>query len=743
METSQATTHQGYPLKALTAAILLASTSVAGLAHSAQQENLSTLVVTASGFEQDVTQAPASISVVTREDLERRQVTSLADALAGIEGVDVRPLDARDGKTGNQSIQLRGLPREYTLVLIDGVRQNPAATVAPNSFGDSASVFIPPVAAIERIEIIRGPMSTLYGSDALGGVVNIITRQPSEDWSGSLSVDNRFHTDERFGGESTAEGYIAGSLIDNTLNVQAYGRFFERAESRVQIPGIDYYDDARLYDTRSMGQNPTGANADTVGIRFTYTPLVDQTFSLSYDRARQTYNNDRGQLGTLYRNTNDGPCDPEQLNNFCQGYSDELGFERDQVTLHHEGHFQLGTWASSITHDRIATTGRTIRADQFDDASQNGSPRKLEVETLIVNSKFALPLGDHLVTVGGQYLDPEFTDGMMPSSISSSRYSLFVEDEWSVLPTLTLTGGVRYEDDDTVGSEVTPRLYAVWNTTDEVTLKGGVSQGFRTPFLEQTHDGVIGFGDGGSTELFGNPDLSAEKSTNAEVSIVYDNYQDLLLQATYFFTRLEDKIESGTGANTGTLNIGEAEIQGVELSARYRFMEDFTLRANYTYLDSEVTKTQLDTGEDDQRIASKKGDPLVSTPDHLLNVALDWQATESLLAYAGAEYRSDAFRPRNFHEPQNGGGAQGRTSDDRRDSNAVLGDFKGYTLVHLGARYQVNEMLSVNGRIDNLLDKDFVDYKEYTTWGNDTAYSNRYNSILPGRNLWLSVNVDF
>ncbi|TVQ68976.1 MAG: hypothetical protein EA372_12580 [Chromatiaceae bacterium] len=164
----------------LAVSIALGSFALAPLAASANQSvELAPIAVTGAGFEQLITETPASISVITREELQRRQVSSLAEALEGIEGINARPLDARDGKTGNQSISLRGLPRDYTLILIDGVRQNPRGTVTPNSFDDVNSVFIPPVAAIERIEVIRGPMSTLYGSDAMGGVVNIITRRPS------------------------------------------------------------------------------------------------------------------------------------------------------------------------------------------------------------------------------------------------------------------------------------------------------------------------------------------------------------------------------------------------------------------------------------------------------------------------------------------------------------------------------------------------------------------------------------
>ncbi len=139
-----------------------------------------TMVVTASGFEQKVTDAPASITVITREDLEQKRVASIADALSDVEGVDV---GGSVGKTGGLNISMRGMPSDYTLVLIDGRRQNNVGNVTPNGFGETSNSFMPPVAAIERIEVIRGPMSTLYGSDAMGAwSTSLPANPPRSGW---------------------------------------------------------------------------------------------------------------------------------------------------------------------------------------------------------------------------------------------------------------------------------------------------------------------------------------------------------------------------------------------------------------------------------------------------------------------------------------------------------------------------------------------------------------------------------
>ena len=130
-------------------------------------DNIEHVVVTATGYEQKLTQAPASISVITAEDLKARSFTSLLDAVQFQEGIDIGT--TRD-KTGQGSVSMRGLTGEYTLLLIDGRRQNNHGDIYPNNFGGNAFNHMPPLDTIERIEVIRGPASTLYGADALGGV---------------------------------------------------------------------------------------------------------------------------------------------------------------------------------------------------------------------------------------------------------------------------------------------------------------------------------------------------------------------------------------------------------------------------------------------------------------------------------------------------------------------------------------------------------------------------------------------
>ncbi len=148
----------------------LLAAAIACASHAAHADSppvkLDNVVVSAAGFEQKLTDAPASISVVTEQELRRKPYVTLIDAIRDLEGVDV---GETSDKTGQKTISMRGMGSDYTLVLIDGKRQNNHGDIYPNSFSGNQFNHIPPLDAVERIEVIRGPASTLYGADAMGG----------------------------------------------------------------------------------------------------------------------------------------------------------------------------------------------------------------------------------------------------------------------------------------------------------------------------------------------------------------------------------------------------------------------------------------------------------------------------------------------------------------------------------------------------------------------------------------------
>lgn len=217
------------------------------------EQTLPTVVITASGFEQNIEDAPASITVIPRAEIESRQFRDLTDALRNVDGVTVT------GTANETDIYIRGLPGQYTLILVDGKRQG-TRDARPNGSSGVEQSFIPPMEAIERIEVVRGPMSSLYGSDAMGGVINIITRKVPKGWEGSIGLDytRQFHSDQ--GDSHQQQLYVGGPLIQNRLGMQVWGRHLRRSEDEI-LNGISAWRD---YDLTARAAITPDANNEVL-----------------------------------------------------------------------------------------------------------------------------------------------------------------------------------------------------------------------------------------------------------------------------------------------------------------------------------------------------------------------------------------------------------------------------------------------------------------------------------------------
>lgn len=695
---------------------ILATSSFAFAEQAPAQ--LGATVVSASGFEQKITDAPASISVVTREELQKKRISSLADALSDIEGVDVGDTA---GKTGGLNINIRGMESKYTLILIDGRRQNTAGSVTPNGFGETSSTFMPPVSAIERIEVIRGPMATLYGSDAMGGVVNIITRKVNTEWGGSVTAETTLQEKSEFGDSRATNVYLSGPLIEDKLGIVLRGNYFERDKSKIEYDNIN----GNTVIPR-MGRNPVEQDTHNIGTRLVFTPTENHDIGFEYEANKQTYDNKKGQLGTL---------------GAAGGYEEEQQYDREQYTLFHTGRLGFGTLESSVMRNTTETKGRLNPALITTPGITPGGQRKLESENTIFDTKLLFSLADHNFSVGGQLYKAEMIDGVVLDSFKHRMNSVFFEDEWRFHDDFALTLGVRRDNHSNFGTEYSPRAYLVWNASDNWTLKGGRSKGFKAPELQQLADGINGFGGQGKIPLIGNPDLIPETSVSTEFGVYFDNLNDFNANITLFHNKFEDKLSSvrvdncqvinsagcidiGPGWNTAAptfnkaINVDEAISKGVELAGRYLFAPDWSLNANYTY-----TKTE-------QKSGANKGLALNNTPRHLFNTSLNWQATGQLSAWLKAEYRSERFR---------------KTSAADNLAYNEFGDYKAYTLFHLGGSYQATENVVLNATIYNVLDKNFIKYTPYvsnTTTG-AISYDNKYNNNQERRRLWVSATYNF
>ncbi|MEW6761028.1 MAG: TonB-dependent receptor [Pseudomonadota bacterium] len=708
------------PLPAFRPSLIALAVATLSLPASADTVSapMPTVVVTASGFEQSIREAPASITVLTREQLERERFGNLAQALESVEGIDV---GAAGDKTGGMNISIRGMPSDYTLVLIDGRRQNAAGNVTPNGFGGTSTSFMPPVGAIERIEIIRGPMSTLYGSDAMGGVINIITRKVGKTWNGAVSAEYTAQEESMFGDVKAGKFYLSGPIASDLLGLSLRGSTQRRDAADIS------YQNQNGEVALNMGANPVESTIDNLGARLAFTPSRYHEFTLDADRSRQTYDNARGLLGTL---------------GVQGGYGPKQKYNRDQATLSYRARLGFGTWDNSYMVNRTETIGRTIPPGT--PGAVAGSARTLEVESRVFDTKLVAPWGDHLTTIGGQYWEAEMVDGVAPQTFAFTQKALFLEDEWRLAQNLLLTLGARYDDHSIFGGQTSPRGYLVWNASPRWTVKGGISKGYKTPRVEQLAPGINGFGGQGTIPLVGSPGLKPETSVTTELGVYFDNGAGWTANAALFNNEFKDKITSGTGlincsyrlapnrpgcvsfgnwpnvdAFGQSTNVDEAVTRGAEIATRFPIAQGWVASANYTYTDSE------------QKSGPNAGKPLGDTPEHALNARLSWDISQGWNSWLRAEYRSERFR-----DP--GSSAATRTAKE------TLGDYKGYTQLHLGTSYQLTKNVTINAAIYNLLNKDFVDYRPYRAPGaTNPTWSSVYVNNMDGRRLWLSASADF
>ena len=226
--------HVSSPRSAHAAAVLAAAITIAlsAQAHAAgdaagDAKNMDTVVVTATGAQQWIKDAPASISVITRQEIERKPVTSIGQLLSTVPGVT-----GGYALSGAQSkIRLRGLPEQYTLILIDGRRQgNSSGVNYRDDLGPQDLNWLSPD-MIERIEVVRGPMSSLYGSDAMGGVINIITRKIAPEWGGSVTF-NYSKPDSSTRGNTTQMGALFSGPLTENLGLRIGANVTDRESDR-------------------------------------------------------------------------------------------------------------------------------------------------------------------------------------------------------------------------------------------------------------------------------------------------------------------------------------------------------------------------------------------------------------------------------------------------------------------------------------------------------------------------------
>ena len=645
---------------------------------------LDQIVVTATGFEQNVKDAPASITVVPREELEKGAFRNLTDALNSVQGVSVT------GIANEQDIYIRGLPGAYTLILVDGKRQSTRDARTNGNAGFEQS-FVPPASAIERIEVVRGPMSSLYGSDAMGGVINIITRKVDDAWHGELTLDGTVQTKSRYGNSGQASFYVSGPLVPDVIGVQAWGRGLKRSEDKF------------LNGTQEQRDGDLGG-------KLTITPNEDHDIFIEggVTRVRRE--------GTLGKTVSPKGRNPYDI------YNDN---DREHWSISHTGRWGPTTSEFSFSQEWGKRKNYSAETGEYVE-----SMRSPEVRNSVLDGKFTTPFelwGDHTLVTGGQYFDAKLTDQnpgyqeQVNETFGIRQWALFAEDEWWITPDFSLTGGLRMDDHEIYGSHFSPRAYAVWHATEQLTLKGGISTGFKAPELRSIAPGYAYTTEKGAGVMLANPDLEPEKSTSYELAALWDSNDGIQLGATYFYTDFKDKIASiktGDSVQVGKhtynkwvwYNIDNAVMQGVELTANWEATSDIRLRASYTYTHSR------------QKGGDYDGLPLTRTPEHMGNIRADWiTPVEGLSAWTAA----------NYHGSETNAGARIGSNGKPvyKNGKVIARKYDAYMTFDIGTSYEFSENVTFNAALYNLFDKRIEE--------------SDFNASVDGRRLWVSMTSKF
>ncbi|MNG44996.1 Colicin I receptor precursor [compost metagenome] len=579
---------------------------------------LETIVVTAAGYAQDVSKAPASMTVITSEELAARQYNDITDVLRNTPGVVV------SGAGSAQTVSIRGMGSGYTLFLVNGKRQY-SKDVNPN--GDDSGFeknILPPMASIERIEVIRGPASTLYGSDAMGGVINIITKKVSDEWSGTVELGTVLQDQGNSGDIKNGSVYLAGPLIANKLGMQLGINKQEREEDSY-VGGF------------------RGTEVESLNSRFTY--LINDNHDLEFE-ANFTKQESESTAGKTILSTG--------ADSYGRNYREVFG-------LTHNGHYSdLLNSSSYIQYEKSKNPDRK---------NSTSGLSGIELETLLANTQWNWQLSNHNLISGLYFKNESLVDSatnqnadMPVTELERWAFAVFAEDTWSITDTFNLTTGLRYDHDENYDGNFSPRLYGVYNPTDAWTFKGGVSTGYKQPDLRDSSSDVHSVTGKGSAFIMGNDNLKPEKSLSYELGTAWQG-DKAKASLTAFYTEYKDKItevrdcSSPNGSNTNSatwacvdpfgridaatgnirlwnfissrINVDKATMQGVEASFGTELAEGVNLNTNYTYMETE------------QKSGDLKGQPLNQMPKHMFNATVDYNINDALDIWTRLHIRSE------------------------------------------------------------------------------------------------------
>ncbi len=575
-------------------------------------------IVTATGIEQNLTDSLSAVTVIDRQEIERRQAQSVQDVLRGVPGLAI----SNDGGPGkNSSVFLRGTNSDHVLVLIDGVRAG-SATLGMTAFQDL------PIDQIDRIEIVRGPRSSLYGSEAIGGVIQIFTRKGGKGLQPYLNASVGSHSLYR------ASGGVAGG------NERAW---YSLNGTRLETRGYDIQRGSEL--DRDGYQNTSGSAR--VGYRF------DNGLELEGNVLQAEGHN--------------------RFDGSFQNHSDVV----QQMVGGKLKYAPLAAWQTSLR------AGRTL--DESSNYLNRNFVSAFDTQRVNVTWQNDITVSrGHLVSVGLDYFNDQVggtTDYLVKSRDNKAGFVQY-QTGWGAVDVLL---GSRYDDNEQFGSHATGNAAVGYLFDNGIRISGSWGNAFKAPSFNQLY-----------FPGYGNPELLPETAESWEAGI-NGRHADITWAVNGYHTEVENLINTVCDIdwNCSAVNADKARILGLDTQAATRIL-GFDLATT-------VTLTEP------------------------LNLTSGVNAGHVLPRRPRTLFRFDIDRSLGYVKL--GGSVYGESR--RYDDLANIQSIPGFLSVDLRARIDLTHGLTLEGRIANLLDKDYRNSGRYYQDGRHFLIGLRYQpSIL-------------
>lgn len=544
----------------LTAAILAAMSVPVQAAEKKQEETThiktDEVVVTASRTKQEVRESPSSVEVITREDIDKMGAENLAQALQLALGIDTQ----ENAMVGNRS-SIRGMNTNQTLILIDGRRVRTENTSETMNFYELKRINMDDV---ERIEIVRGAASSLYGSEALGGVINVIKKHPGKmqtavtlDWTSRQSDEGI-----RFDSGKLGKWALSGSF--KHMGVREQGT---DAGSNMYGKKNFFNLDGRMEMTKDKW----------LDVFFDY--LTEDLYMKDSLTQGTDYDHKRFSTGIKYSG-------------------------RDK-----RGDYEMQVYYTYFDKHQRTRERANHSLNSFDD---------LKFNSLIFDGRRSIQVAkDHLLTFGGEYRKEDYESTRIKGTNtrtlegvtnqlgnSSMDYTAFyLQDEWLASPRWLIIPSLRWDYNSEFGNELTGKLGTTYKITKDVRFKANIGTAYRAPTASELYFSWHHTPNARmDVQINGNPNLKPEKALNFDLGFEMEK-DKTFGKITYFHNKVDDLINIDTVMSrlpgfpprvlaTGTYrNIDSATMQGVELEVRQALGGGFSVRGLYTYLDARDGKT--------------------------------------------------------------------------------------------------------------------------------------------------------